>query len=99
FTLFDVGDGLKSSTCVGNFQPAAWKGGNGRLFFPTRRGVAWVDPEGASADHAPPAPVVERVVIDGAPQASEGLVAVPPGRGDVTVDYTAPRFRNPAALR
>jgi signal transduction histidine kinase len=38
-------------------------------------------------------------VIDGALQPSQGPVAVPPGRGDVTVDYTAPSFRNPAALR
>jgi len=99
FTLYDVGDGLKSSTCVGNFQPAGWKTRDGRLWFPTRRGVVWVDPARTVAVPAPPLPRIERVLIDGRAQVAHGAAVAPPGRGDLSIDYTAPTFRNPAALR
>jgi signal transduction histidine kinase/ligand-binding sensor domain-containing protein len=99
FTLHDIGDGLKSSTCVGNFQPAGWKARDGRLWFPTRRGAVWVDGTRAPPAQVPPRPLVERVLLDGRPQSPAGPAVAPPGRGDLTVEYTAPSFRNPAALR
>jgi signal transduction histidine kinase/ligand-binding sensor domain-containing protein len=99
FTLYGVGDGLKSSTCVGNFQPAGWHAKDGRLWFPTRRGVVWVDPARTERADARPSPLIERVLVDGQPQPPAGPVRAEPGRGDVTIDYTAPSFRNPAALR
>jgi ligand-binding sensor domain-containing protein/signal transduction histidine kinase len=99
FLLYDVGDGLKSSMCVGNFQPAAWKARDGRLWFPTRRGAVWVDPSRPAVHDPPPMALVERVLVDGRPQPLAGGTALPAGRGDLVFDYTAPSFRHPAALR
>ena len=100
FTLYDIGDGLKSSTCVGNFQPAAWKTRDGRLWFPTRRGAAWVDPSRPASVHAaPPASLIERVLLDGRPSTAVPRAVSEPGRGNLGVDYTAPSFRSAARLR
>jgi signal transduction histidine kinase len=99
FTLYDIGDGLKSSTCVGNFQPAGWRSRDGKLWFPTRRGAAWLDPTRPIPALEPPRPLIERVLLDGRPEDLGGPAVAPPGRGDLTVEYTAPSFRNPAGLR
>jgi signal transduction histidine kinase/ligand-binding sensor domain-containing protein len=99
FTLYDVNDGLKSSTCVGNFQPAGWRSRDGRLWFPTRRGAVWVDPARSLPGPDPPRPLIERVLLDGRTQPQTGPAVAPPGRGELTVEFTAPSFRNPAALR
>jgi signal transduction histidine kinase/ligand-binding sensor domain-containing protein len=98
FTLYNVNDGLKSSTCVGNFQPAGWRARDGRLWFPTRRGAVWVDPARLLPGQDPPRPLIERVLLDGRTQPLAGPAVAPPGRGDLTVEFTAPSFRNPAAL-
>ena len=99
FTLYDVGDGLKSSTAVGNFQPAGWRSRDGRLWFPTRRGVVWVDPAHPVAGRQPPRPLIERVLLDGRPQPPGGSAVAPPGRVDLAIEYTAPSFRDPSRLR
>ena len=39
---YGVGDGMKSNECNGGGQPAGWKGRDGRLWFPTARGVVCV---------------------------------------------------------
>ena len=38
-------DGLPTLECSGNYQPSAWKGSNGRLWFATGKGVVSVDPK------------------------------------------------------
>ena len=35
---------MKSAECNGGFQPASWRLKDGRLAFPTMRGVALIDP-------------------------------------------------------
>jgi signal transduction histidine kinase len=99
FTLYDVGDGLKSSTTVGNFQPAGWRSRDGRIWFPTRRGVVWVDPAQTVPPRQPPRPLIERVLLDGRPQAPGASAVAPPGRVDLAIEYTAPSFRDPGRLR
>jgi diguanylate cyclase (GGDEF)-like protein len=58
-------DGMGSAECNGMVQPAGWQSQDGRLWFPTIKGVAVVDP--ASAAVAPPRPPVhiERLVVNG----------------------------------
>jgi signal transduction histidine kinase len=53
-------DGLPGLTCLGLFQPAAWKGRDGKLWFATRRGVLCTDPALISGiDDLPPVTVSE----------------------------------------
>ena len=59
-------DGMKSRECNGGFQPAGWKSKDGRLWFPTVKGVAVVDPNRIRInDHVPPV-IIEQVTVDNA---------------------------------
>jgi len=57
---------MKSKECNGGFQPAAWKGADGRLWFPTVKGVAVVDPDHLRINDLAPPVVIESVIVDGA---------------------------------
>jgi diguanylate cyclase (GGDEF)-like protein len=64
--VFDHGDGMLSSQCNGGSAPAGWMMGDGRLWFPTARGVAVVDPLLAGGQRRTVAPLVfESVLVDG----------------------------------
>ena len=41
---YGIADGLPSTECAGNRQPAGWAAPDGRMFIPTLRGVAILDP-------------------------------------------------------
>jgi signal transduction histidine kinase/streptogramin lyase len=105
FSLFTKADGLPSNDCSG-FQPAAWKGADGRLWFTTLNGVAIVDPKNLHENQLPPQVVIEEVLADGRPlpwqsDQSETGVRVPAGTSRLEIrfaalSYTAPeknRFR------
>ncbi len=38
-------DGMKSRECIGGMQPAGWKSRDGKLWFPTVKGVVMIDPK------------------------------------------------------
>ena len=92
--LIDSGEGN------GGVQPAGWHGADGRLWFPTVRGVVSLDPRTALMRMVPPLAVIETVAIDGAKLAlGPAAVIAPPGRGDVTFHVTGIAFDAPAQIR
>ena len=42
--VYGKADGMNTIECNGAFQPAGWKGQDGRLWFPTMKGPVVVDP-------------------------------------------------------
>jgi signal transduction histidine kinase/streptogramin lyase len=60
-------DGIESPQCSSAAKPGAWKGQDGRLWFPTSKGVIVVDPKTIKIDHLPPPVYVEQVVADRRP--------------------------------
>src|SRR5581483_8272120 len=79
----------------GAVQPPAMRTHDGRLWFPTGKGVAVFDPAHLHAA-APPAARIEAVRIDGEPQpfTSAGVVLAP-GNDRLEIDFTAPELRAP----
>lgn len=106
--IYGPADGLRNSELHGGSQPAAWRGRDGRLFFPTLGGVAEVDPEkldpSASAVPSTP-PMIEEVRLDGEELSRGGTAArgaplrVDPGVRRLSFRYTALNFRDPGQLR
>lgn len=90
-------DGMKSSECNGGFQPAGWKTQDGRLWFPTFKGVVVVDPRRIST-LAPPV-AIEKIFSDQNPIDLRRTVKLPPGRGDLEIHYTALSFIVPEKIR
>jgi ligand-binding sensor domain-containing protein/signal transduction histidine kinase len=62
--LFGQADGLPSSE-ISSFQPGACKASDGRLWFPTLKGLAVIDPKAVRLNEAAPPVVIEQVIADG----------------------------------
>lgn len=61
---FGKTDGLSSVQCNGIAKPAGWKSKDGRLWFPTTRGVVVVDPASIHKSEQPLPLLIEEVVFD-----------------------------------
>jgi signal transduction histidine kinase len=68
-------DGLPTSECTAGSQPAACRTADGRLWFPTTKGLASVDPARLSINTNPPPVVIESVLVDGQELNTNGLRA------------------------
>jgi diguanylate cyclase (GGDEF)-like protein len=92
---YGTADGLKSPECNGGFQPAGWKTRDGRLWFPTLRGAAVIDPARLRSNRVEPPVVVEEAFSDSQRMARSGTVRLPPGRSRFEFRYTALSFAAP----
>jgi len=57
-------DGMESSETNGENQPAGWKSRDGRLWFPTTKGLVAIDPRIVQDNGLPPPVVIEQVIAD-----------------------------------
>jgi diguanylate cyclase (GGDEF)-like protein len=96
---FGKSDGMRSNECNGGGQPAGWKSRDGRLWFPTVRGVVAVNPRELQANRLLPPVAVESISVDGRLLASQLDRTAPPGPGNLEIQYTALSFVDPAKVR
>ena len=92
-------DGLATTDCGGGTQPAGWKGRDGRLYFPTSRGVAVVDPAGIAANRVVPPVVIEEVLSDGQGASTSGGAVLRAGARRLEIRYTALSLSAPEKVR
>ncbi|HZF01820.1 MAG TPA: two-component regulator propeller domain-containing protein [Methylomirabilota bacterium] len=107
---FGKADGLPTRECSIGSQPSACRTGDGRLWFPTVKGVATLNPAELKQNLQPPAVLIESVLVDGRQQKTNPLAAewshsvtVAPG-GDqskvqLEIHYTALDFSAPTLVR
>jgi ligand-binding sensor domain-containing protein len=86
---FDTTDGLKDAECNGGFQPASFRGRDGRLYFATVKGLAAVDPGRLAPSEPPPSVLVEEAIVDDEAIPADRLSRLPPGRDRIEFHYTA----------
>ncbi|HEV2178619.1 MAG TPA: two-component regulator propeller domain-containing protein [Terriglobia bacterium] len=97
---YDVSDGMKTKECNGGFQPAGWKTRDGRLYFPTMKGLVIVDPRFALASTLPPPPVViEQVLANGRSLDLSAPADVLPGKRALEFHFAALSFSSPGKVR
>ena len=92
---------MLSAACTCAFQPSGCVTRDGRLLFPTLKGVAVVRPDGVAA-HTPSPPVfIEEVTIGGETHDLSGpaTLTAPPGRSRLEIRYTALNFSAPEKVR
>jgi ligand-binding sensor domain-containing protein/signal transduction histidine kinase len=94
--VYGRSDGLPSSECTSGSQPAACRAHDGRLWFPTIRGLASIDPAKLNPNTNPPPVIIETVLIDGQSQGSSALrsplppqVRVQPGAESIEFKFTS----------
>ena len=97
--FYGVHDGLKSKECNGGFQPAGWKTSDGRLWFPTMKGVAVADPKRIRQNRVPPPIVIDDIEANGRRYEPNGVIAVPPGSGKLEVHFVALSFEAPEKVK
>jgi signal transduction histidine kinase/ligand-binding sensor domain-containing protein len=95
-TAYGKIDGMLDIECNGGVEPSGIKTRDGKLWFPTRNGVAVIDPESVVHDPVPPLVMIESSLVDNVATSVNAPLRIPPGRPNVEISYTAPNFINAA---
>ncbi len=98
-TVYGIADGMKSIECNGGFENSAWRAKDGRIYFPTSGGVSIVDPAHLVKADRPAQALVERILADNRQVDPYKPVIVPPGKGQLEFQFTAPSFIAPEKLQ
>jgi PAS domain S-box-containing protein len=96
---FDRDDGMKTAECTGSNQPAGWKTRDGRLWFPTIKGAAVIDPDHLVTNPFPPPVLIEAVKYGNQPIEPLNALTLPPGSGQLEFHYAGLSFLAPAKVR
>jgi signal transduction histidine kinase/ligand-binding sensor domain-containing protein len=88
-------DGLPTRECTEGSQPAACATPDGRLWFPTTRGLVYVNPSTLKQNPLEPPVVIESVLVDSVRQGtnvfggSPSEIVVPPGKHNLEIHYAS----------
>lgn len=91
-------EGMLNQECNGGNQPAGIKAVDGRLWFPTVKGVAVIDPATVNVNLHPPAVVIEDVTIDNRAINLKDVLRVEPGQNNFEVSYSGLSFIDPERI-
>jgi len=104
--IYGKADGLPTRECSGGSQPAACLTRDGRLWLPTTKGAASVNPKELKPNLQPPLVVIESVLVDGREQKTNRIrsawrqsIIVPPGHDRFEIHYTGLNFAAPKEVR
>jgi ligand-binding sensor domain-containing protein/signal transduction histidine kinase len=99
-------DGLPTRECSAGSQPAACRTRDGRLWFPTTKGLVLVNPAELKPNRRPPTVMIESVLVEGREQKTNRLgsawnqsILVPPGYERLEIHYTGLNFSAPNGVR
>ena len=93
-TAYGKIDGMLDIECNGGVDPSGIQTRDGKLWFPTRNGVAVIDPESVTHDPVPPLVMIESSLVDNVITPVNAPLRLPPRRPNVEISYTAPNFIN-----
>ena len=96
---YGTADGMMTRECSGGGDPAGWRGSDGKLWFPTIKGVAMIDPERIKTNAQAPPVVIEQIRINDQPIPLRDRIELPPGTTRFDLYYTAPSFVAPEKVR
>lgn len=93
-------DGLLETECNGGQQPAGTKTRDGKLWFPTQRGVAVIDPNSITTNSYPPPVRIESLALNGTKSfTTNDVLEVSPEIENVEIAYTGLSFVKPEQIR
>jgi signal transduction histidine kinase/ligand-binding sensor domain-containing protein len=97
--VYGTGDGMPTLECSGGFQPASCRTRDGRLWFPTSKGLVGIDPGDIKVNQLPPPVLIEKMLVDGQPVSGNnpagGSLRISPGRHRFEFRYTGLSFVAP----
>ena len=96
---YGTADGMESRECTGGGQPAGCRSRDGRLWFPTIKGVAIIDPEHMRINEEVPPVVIEAVTVDDRPVEPGAEASLPAGIYRLEFQYAGLSFVAPEKVR
>ncbi|UCH95579.1 MAG: response regulator [Candidatus Aminicenantes bacterium] len=100
---YDANDGMPSKDCRGGSQPPGWKSRDGKLWFPTIKGVTMIDPGNIDVNHLPPPVVIEEIIADNQTldktATNQGQLVISPGYERLQIKYTGLSLLVPDRVR
>ncbi|NOY24139.1 MAG: protein kinase, partial [Acidobacteria bacterium] len=99
FRLFGKADGLPDREGMGGTQPTGCRDTAGRLWFPTPKGLAVVNPNRIPKNTVPPPVVVEEARVDDQPMAVSEPLQLKPGWKRLSVNYAGLSYLIPSRNR
>jgi signal transduction histidine kinase/ligand-binding sensor domain-containing protein len=93
---YGVADGMLSRECNGA-SPGGWKTRDGRLWFPTTKGVVVIDPHQRAIQSSRVA--IERIILDRVPLSLAPSVQIQPGQENLEIEYTGINWYRPQQIR
>ena len=98
-TSYGTSDGMLTRECSGGGYPAGWRGNDGKLWFPTIKGIAMIDPGSIQFNHQVPPVAIEQINVDDKAAASSDGLELPPATNRLEFSYTALSFVAPDKVR
>jgi ligand-binding sensor domain-containing protein/signal transduction histidine kinase len=92
-------DGMREIECNGSSQSSGCKTRDGRLWFPTIKGVVMIDPANIPTNTLLPPVYVAEVKIDGSSIDLGNKATLQPGKKDFEFHYTALSYLDPSRVR
>jgi PAS domain S-box-containing protein len=99
YQVFDVHDGLPGPVQQTSPYPTTAQGTDGRTWFSTSAGVAWIDPAHLPRNLLPPPVVIRSISANGVRYPSLAGLKLAPRTRDLTIDYTALSLAIPERVR
>lgn len=92
-------DGMRHIECNGGAGPSGVRARDGRLWFPTQRGVVVIDPSTIPINTQPPPVVITSVTLASGPADSRAAVEIASGPTSFDVEFAALTFVRPELSR
>ncbi len=97
--MFDFTDGVPGLAQQDSYTPTAIGGPDGRVWFITNHGIAWIDPAALHRNPLPPPVVVRALRADGHDIAIAPGLKLAAGTSSLQIDYTALSLAVPERVR
>ena len=99
FETFGVLDGLTADLRGSLSSPSAVQTTDGRIWFATTTGVAWINPKRVVRNAVPPRVFIQSVVADGRKYDISTILRLPPRIANLQIAYTATSLTIPERVR
>ena len=98
---YGLEDGLRSAQCAPGYPTSGggWRTADGRLWFPTSRGLAVLDPNAPKRQPAAVAVQLVEITANGIPIDLARPVELEPGKGRIQIHYTGIHLTAPERVR
>jgi hypothetical protein len=97
--VYGTVDGMRSVKCNGSCQPAGIRARDGKIWIPTVKGIAIIDPAKLSESKNLPPIFIEHVFFDEHAVHIDSVIHLRPGQGDLELHYTALSYAAPKLVR